>query len=282
MSELVIDAQLVKTLREKTSAGLMDCKRALAETHGDLEAAIDLLRKKGAASAAKKADREAKEGVIAQTIVHNGKVGVLVEVNCETDFVAKNDAFKAFTDSVANAFAENDHADIEADRVNAVQTLGENIRVRRHARLEVKGSGAVASYIHTGGKVGVLLEVGAANDGTVQTEEFKQFVRDITLQIAAANPVCVSRNSVPAALAEREREVYRGQVVGKPANIIEQIVEGKMNKFYATSCLEEQAFIKNPDLTITQLVAEKNKALDEAIVIRNFLRFTVGEELPTA
>jgi len=282
MSELVIDAQLVKTLREKTSAGLMDCKRALAETHGDLEAAVDLLRKKGAASAAKKADREAKEGVIAQTIVHNGKVGVLVEVNCETDFVAKNDAFKAFTDSVANAFAENDHADIEADRVNAVQTLGENIRVRRHARLEVYGSGAVASYIHTGGKVGVLLEVGAANDSTVQTEEFKQLVRDITLQIAAANPVCVSRNSVPAALAEREREVYRGQVVGKPANIIEQIVEGKMNKFYATSCLEEQAFIKNPDLTITQLVAEKNKALSETIAIRNFLRFTVGEELPTA
>jgi len=282
MSELVIDAQLVKTLREKTSAGLMDCKRALAETHGDLEAAVDLLRKKGAASAAKKADREAKEGVIAQTIVHNGKVGVLVEVNCETDFVAKNDAFKAFTDSVANAFAENDHADIEADRVNAVQTLGENIRVRRHARLEVYGSGAVASYIHTGGKVGVLLEVGAANDSTVQTEEFKQLVRDITLQIAAANPVCVSRNSVPAALAEREREVYRGQVVGKPANIIEQIVEGKMNKFYATSCLEEQAFIKNPDLTITQLVAEKNKALGETIAIRNFLRFTVGEELPTA
>ncbi|MEI6872566.1 MAG: translation elongation factor Ts, partial [Verrucomicrobiota bacterium] len=148
MSELVIDAQLVKTLREKTSAGLMDCKRALAETHGDLEAAVDLLRKKGAASAAKKADREAKEGVIAQTIVHNGKVGVLVEVNCETDFVAKNDAFKAFTDSVAAQFAENDSADVEAARVNAVQALGENIRVRRHARLEVHGSGAVASYIH--------------------------------------------------------------------------------------------------------------------------------------
>ncbi len=285
MSELVIDAQLVKTLREKTSAGLMDCKRALAETHGDLEAAVDLLRKKGVASAAKKADREAKEGVIAQTIVHNGKVGVLVEVNCETDFVAKNDAFKAFTDLVANAFAENNtaDADIEAARVNAVQTLGENIRVRRHARLEVHGNGAVASYIHTGGKVGVLLEVGAANDATVQTEEFKQLVRDITLQIAAANPVCVSRDSVPTVLADREREVYRGQVPpGKPANIVEQIVEGKMNKFYSTSCLLEQAFIKNPDLTITQLVTEKNKVLGESIAVRNFLRFTVGEELPSA
>lgn len=280
MSEIVIDAQLVKTLREKTNAGLMDCKRALAEVKGDLEAAIDLLRKKGAASAAKKADREAKEGVIAQAIVHNGKVGVLVEVNCETDFVAKNDAFKALTDTVANKLAENDQADLEADRVDAVQKLGENIRIRRHARLEVKGSGAVSAYIHTGGKVGVLLEVSANSDATVGREEFKQLVRDLTLQIAAANPVCVSRDSVPAALAEREREVYRGQVPpGKPANIVEQIVEGKMGKFYSTSCLLEQAFIKNPDQTITQLVAEKNKALGENIAIRGFVRFMVGEEI---
>lgn len=280
MSEIVIDAQLVKTLREKTNAGLMDCKRALAEVKGDLEAAIDLLRKKGAASAAKKADREAKEGVIAQAIVHNGKVGVLVEVNCETDFVAKNDAFKALTDTVANKLAENDKADLEADRVDAVQKLGENIRIRRHARLAVKGSGAVSAYIHTGGKVGVLLEVSANSDATVGREEFKQLVRDLTLQIAAANPVCVSRDSVPAALAEREREVYRGQVPpGKPANIVEQIVEGKMGKFYSTSCLLEQAFIKNPDQTITQLVAEKNKALGENIAIRGFVRFMVGEEI---
>jgi len=280
MSELVIDAQMVKTLREKTNAGLMECKRALAEVNGDLEAAVDLLRKKGAASAAKKADREAKEGVIAQCIVHSGKVGVIAEVNCETDFVAKNDAFKAFADGVAGKLAENDAADCEADRVAAVQKLGENIRIRRHARLEVQGSGAVASYIHTGGKVGVLLQVGASKDATVQTEEFKQLVRDITLQIAAANPVCVSRDSVPAALVEREREVYRGQVpAGKPANIIEQIVDGKMNKFYSTSCLLEQEFIKNTDLKINQLIAEKNKALGEEITIRGFVRFMVGEEI---
>ncbi len=280
MSELVIDAQMVKTLREKTNAGLMECKRALAEVNGDLEAAVDLLRKKGAASAAKKADREAKEGVIAQCIVQSGKVGVIAEVNCETDFVAKNDAFKAFADGVAARYAENDSADCEADRVAAVQKLGENIRIRRHARLEVHGSGAVASYIHTGGKVGVLLQVGAAKDATVQTEDFKQLVRDITLQIAAANPVCVSRDSVPAALVEREREVYRGQVpAGKPANIIEQIVDGKMNKFYSTSCLLEQEFIKNTDLKINQLIAEKNKALGEEIAIRGFVRFMVGEEI---
>jgi elongation factor Ts len=283
MSDVVIDAKLVMTLREKTNAGLMDCKRALAETHGDLEAAIDLLRKKGAASAAKKADREAKEGVIAQAIVHGGKVGVLAEVNCETDFVAKNDAFKALCDTVAHKLAENDSADLEADRVEAVQKLGENIRIRRHARLEVTGGGAVASYIHTGGKVGVLVEVGAESDATTQKEDFKQLVRDITLQIAAANPVCVSRASVPQDLADREREVYRGQVpAGKPANIIESIIDGKMNKFYSTICLVDQAFIKNPDVTISQLIAEKSKSLGETVSVRRFTRFTVGEEIAGA
>ena len=280
MSEVVIDAQLVKTLREKTNAGLMECKRALAETHGDLEAAVDLLRKKGAASAAKKADREAKEGVIAQAILQNGKVGVLAEVNCETDFVAKNDAFKAVADTIAAKFAQQDNADVESDRVEAVQKLGENILIRRHARLEVHGQGAVAAYIHTGGKVGVLVEVGAEHDATTLKEDFKQFVRDITLQIAAASPVCVSRDSIPSALADREREVYRGQVPpGKPANIVEQIVEGKMGKFYSTVCLLEQAFIKNPDQTVAQLVAEKSKSLGEKIEIRNFRRFSVGEEI---
>jgi elongation factor Ts len=281
MSELVIDAQMVKTLREKTNAGLMECKRALADTKGDLEAAVDLLRKKGAASAAKKADREAKEGVIAQSIVSGGKTGVLAEVNCETDFVAKNDSFKSFSDAIAGKLAADPSTDLEADRVAAVQKLGENIVIRRHARLDVQGCGLVASYIHTGGKVGVLVEVGAGKDATTQTEDFKQLVRDLTLQIAAASPVCVSRESVPQELADREREIYRGQVPpGKPANIVEKIVEGKMDKFYSNVCLVDQSFIKNPDLTISQLVAEKNKALSENIAVRRFVRFAVGEELP--
>jgi elongation factor Ts len=280
MSELVIDAQMVKTLREKTNAGLMECKRALADTGGDLEAAVDLLRKKGAASAAKKADREAKEGVIAQHISAGGKTGVLAEVNCETDFVAKNDSFRSFSDAIAAKLVENPSADLEADRVAAVQKLGENILVRRSARLEVEGNGTVASYIHTGGKVGVLVEVGASKDSTAASEDFKQLVRDLTLQIAAASPVCVSRESVPQTLAEREREIYRGQVPpGKPANIVEKIVEGKMDKFYSSVCLVDQSFIKNPDFTISQLIAEKNKALGEAISVRRFVRFAVGEEL---
>lgn len=281
MSTAVIDAQLVKTLREKTNAGLMECKRALAETNGDLEAAIDVLRKKGAASAAKKADRDAKEGIIAQAILPGAKVGVLLEVNCETDFVAKNDQFRTFCEELAKKVAANPTAELESDRVAAVQKIGENIRIRRTERLEVKDNGLVAAYIHTGGKVGVLVEVGADKPDTGANEDFKQLVRDITLQIAAANPVCISRDQVPPALVARERAIYADQVpTGKPANITEKIVDGKMGKFYSTNCLLEQSFIKNPDQTITQLIEEKNKALGESISIRSFVRFMVGEEIP--
>ncbi len=275
---VVIDAQLVKTLREKTNAGLMECKRALAETNGDLEAAVDVLRKKGAAGAAKKADREAKEGVIAQAIAPGAKIGVIVEVNCETDFVAKNDQFRSFTEELAKRIAAEPGADLESDRVAAVQKCGENIQIRRHARVEVTGNGLVAAYIHTGGKVGVLVEVGAERDATTASEDFKQLVRDITLQIAAANPVCINRDEVPADLVARERAIYADQVPkDKPAPMIEKIIDGKMGKFYSASCLTEQAFIKNPDQTISQLLAEKSKVLGDTLSIRRFLRYMVGE-----
>jgi len=276
----VIDAQLVKTLREKTNAGLMECKRALGETNGDLEAAIDVLRKKGAASAAKKADREAKEGVIAQAILPGAKVGVLVEINCETDFVAKNDGFRAFTDEIARKIAAEPGTDLEADRVAAVQKIGENVQIRRSERVEVSGAGAVAAYIHTGGKVGVLVEVGATKEETSTTEDFKQLVRDITLQIAAANPISVDRSSVPQTTVDRERAIYADQVPpGKPANIIEKIIDGKMDKFFSSVCLLDQAFIKNPDQTISQVLAEKSKALGDTLSIRRFLRYGVGEAI---
>ena len=198
MSE--ISANLVKELREKTNAGMMDCKKALSEANGDLAAAEDILRKKGIASASKKASRAAKEGIVASYIHMQGKVGVLVEINCETDFVAKNDIFR-------------------------------------------------------------------------------DFVKDITLHIAAAHPIYVTREQVPEALLARERDVAAGQVVGKPANIVEKIVEGKIEKFYGTICLLEQAFIKNPDLTIQDLVKSKIAELGENIIIRRFTRYTVGEDL---
>ncbi|MEO8351227.1 MAG: translation elongation factor Ts [Chthoniobacteraceae bacterium] len=278
-----IDAQLVKTLREKTNAGLMDCKKALSETNGDLEAAVDVLRKKGAASAAKKADREAKDGLIAQAVVAGAKVGVLLEVNCETDFVAKNDQFKTFCDEIARKVAADENADLEADRVAAVQKIGENVRIRRSTRFAVPGNGLVAAYIHTGGKVGVLVEVSSDKADTASNDDFKQLVRDITLQIAAANPVCLSRDQVPAELVARERAIYADQVPpGKPADIVAKIVDGKMGKFYSSISLLEQAFIKNPDQTIAKVLEEKSKALGEKIEIRRFVRYMVGEELAGA
>jgi elongation factor Ts len=196
-----IDPQLVKQLREKTNAGFMDCKRALAESGGDLKKAETILRTKGIASAGKKASRVTKEGIVASYIHLQGKVGVLVEVNCETDFVARN-------------------------------------------------------------------------------ENFRAFVKDITLHIAAAHPLYVSRADVPGNLIEAEREIYKGQVKGKPENVAEKIVDGKLDKFYSTVCLLEQAFIKNPDQTIKELLNAKVAELGENIVIRRFTRYLVGEPLP--
>ena len=191
-----ITASAVAKLREMTNAGLMDCKRALTEANGALDNAVDILRKRGQASAAKKAGREAKEGVIASHIAPGARIGVIVEINCETDFVARNDSFRAFCDEIAKKLAANPQADLEADRVAAVSKIGENIRISRHERIEVTGNGLVAAYIHTGAKVGVLVEVGANKEETAQREEFKQLVRDITLQIAASHPGAVSRDQV--------------------------------------------------------------------------------------
>ena len=274
-----ITPALVGKLREMTNAGLMACKNALVESAGDLDGAVDILRKKGAASAAKKADREAKEGLIAQAVLPGAKVGVLLEVNCETDFVARNEGFRTTCDELAKKVATTPGVDLESDRVALVAKIGENIQIRRHARLEVQGSGLVAAYIHTGAKVGVLVEVGCGKDATVATEEFKQLVRDITLQIAAAIPTAVSREQVPAELVQKERDIaaQSDALKGKPAAAMENILKGKLDKFYQTICLLEQGFVKNPDLTVKSHVASVSKTLGDEIVVRRFLRFQVGE-----
>jgi elongation factor Ts len=272
-----ITAAMVAKLREMTGAGLMDCKKALGETNGDIDAAVDVLRKKGVASAAKKAGREAKDGVIAQYIKPGAKVGVLVEINCETDFVAKNDQFRAFCDEVAKTLAENPSADLEPMRIAAVAKIGENIRISRHQRLEVAGNGLIAAYIHTGSKVGVLVEVGAGKEATVNSEDFKQLVRDITLQIAAANPTCVSRDQVPDEVVAKEKEIATEQVKNKPPQAIAKIVEGKLDKFFQTICLIEQGFVKNGEVTVKEHVAQVGKKLGDEITVRRFLRFQVGE-----
>jgi elongation factor Ts len=276
-----ITPALVGQLRAMTGAGLMACKKALDETKGDLNAAIDLLRKQGAAAAVKKADRAANEGLIGQAVVSGGKVGSLIEVNCETDFVARNDGFKAFVSELAAKVASSPGVDLEADRVAAVAKIGENIQVRRAQRLEVAGVGAVAAYIHTGGKVGVLVEVGAMNEATVAHEDFRQLLRDVTLQIAAASPVSVSRSEVPQAIIDKEREIaaQSDALKGKPAAAMEGILKGKLNKYFETNCLLEQGFVKNPDLKVEAHVASVGKSLGDAITVRRFLRFQVGEAI---
>ena len=279
-TQVNIDAKQVAALREKTGAGMLDCRKALVEANADIEAAIDILRKKGTASAAKKAGRAANEGVIAQAILGGARTGILVEVNCETDFVAKNEDFLALTSGWAKMLCENPAADLEPSRVEAVTKIGENIQIRRHARIEVTGNGIVAAYIHLGGKIGVLLEVGAGRQETVSHDDFKQLVRDITLHIAAASPVSIRREEVSATLAARERAIYVEQTPkDKPAPVIEKIIEGKMGKFFAGVCLLEQAFVKNPEQTIAQLVAEKAKALGDTVEVRRFIRYQVGEEI---
>ena len=198
-----ITAAAVAQLREMTNAGMMDCKKALTEAKGDLQAAVDILRKKGAATATTKGAKEAREGVIAQYITPDGRLGVLAEINCQTDFVARNDMFRAFAEDVVRRLATDPNADFEAERVAMVAKIRENIRIARHQRMEVQGNGLIAAYIHTGSKVGVLVEVGAGQETTVANDEFKQLVKDITLQIAAGHPLAVSREQVPPAHRQR-------------------------------------------------------------------------------
>ncbi len=241
---------------------------------------MDLLRKSGAASAAKKATREAREGVIAQFIAPGGQSGVLVEVNCETDFVARNEAFRAFADDIAKKVAANPGVNLEAEREAAVGKMGENIKITRNARLEVSGNGLVAAYIHLGAKVGVLVEVGAGKAETTGKDEFKQLVKDITLQIAAGFPHVVSRENVSPEVIAKEREIAANsdRLKGKPAAAMEKILAGVLDKFFQTYCLVDQGFVKrNSEVSVKEHVAQISKQLGDEIVIRRFVRFQVGE-----
>jgi elongation factor Ts len=275
-----ITATEVNKLREMTGAGMMDCKRALVEAKGDINAAVDILRKKGRATAAVKAAREAREGAIAQYIAPGGRLGVLVEVNSETDFVARNETFLAFCEDVAKRLAADPKANFEADRAALVGKIRENIKIARHARMEVNGNGLIAGYIHTGAKVGVLVEVGAGKAETVGKDEFKQLVKDITLQIAAGHPHAVSREQVPATVIAKEREIaaQSDRLKGKPPQAMEKILQGVLEKFYQTYCLVDQGFVKrNSEVSVKEHAAQIAKQLGDEITIRRFVRFQVGE-----
>ena len=272
----------VAKLREMTGAGMMDCKKALVEAKGSLDEAVNILRKKGAATATVKAARDAKEGAIVQYIAPNGKLGVLVEVNSESDFVARNETFRAFCDEVAKRYATEANPDLEADRLAIVAKIRENIKIARHAKMEVNGSGLIAGYIHTGAKVGVLVEVGAGKAETVARDEFKQLVKDITLQIAAGHPHAVSREQVPAQVIAKEREIaaQSDRLKGKPPQAMEKILQGVLEKFYQTYCLVDQGFVKrNSEVSVKEHVAQIAKQLGDEITVRRFVRFQVGESL---
>lgn len=280
MAEITV-ANIAK-LREMTGAGMMDCKKALTEAGGDLDQAVDILRKKGAATASLKAAREAKEGAIAQYIAPGGKLGVLVEVNSETDFVARNETFRAFCEEVAKRYGTEANPDLEAERQAMVAKIRENIKIARHAKMEVNGNGLIAGYIHTGAKVGVLVEVDAGKAETVAKDEFRQLVKDITLQIAAGHPHVVSREQVPADVIAKEREIasQSDRLKGKPAQAMEKILQGVLEKFYQTYCLVDQGFVKrNSEVSVKEHVAQVGKQLGDEITIRRFVRFQVGERV---
>ncbi len=273
-----ITAATVGKLREMTNAGLMDCKKALTEAAGDLDQAVDILRKKGAASAAKKASRDANEGIIVQNIQPGARAGILVEINCETDFVARNEGFRTFCDEVARTLLADPKVDLEPARTAQVAKIGENIRISRFHRLEIKGNGMIAAYIHTGEKLGVLVEVGSGKESTTAHDDFKQLVRDITLQIAAGHPFVVSREEVDPAVLAKEKEIAAEQVKNKPPQAIAKIVEGKLEKFFQGYCLLDQGFVKkNSEVTVKEHIAAVAKQLGDEIAIRRFVRFQVGE-----
>jgi elongation factor Ts len=277
-----ITAATVAKLREMTGVGMMDCKKALTEANGDINGAVDILRKKGAATATVKAAREAREGAISQYIAPGGKSGVLIEVNSETDFVARNDIFLAFCDDVAKRYATEANPDFENERQAMVAKIRENIKIARHAKMEVAGNGMIAAYIHTGAKVGVLVEVGAGKAETVAKDDFKQLVKDITLQIAAGHPHAVSREQVSADVIAKEREIasQSDRLKGKPAQAMEKILQGVLEKFYQTYCLVDQGFVKrNSEVSVKEHVAQTAKQLGDEVAIRRFVRFQVGESV---
>jgi elongation factor Ts len=268
-----ISAAAVRDLREKTGAGMMDCKKALTETNGDMQKAIDYLREKGIAKAAKKSGRIAAEGACAAYVSDDGKIGAVAEINCETDFTANNSDFRALVKKITEHIAKTNPADIDALNASVIEgkktvadivteataTIGEKISVRRFVRYAGK---KIVSYIHMGGKIGVLVELDGGSD---------ELGKDIAMQIAASNPSAIDRASVDASELEHEKEILRKQALeeGKPAKIVEKMVEGRINKFYKEVCLVEQIFVKDNEKTVQDILGK--------VKVLNFTRYQLGE-----
>lgn len=284
-------AKDVAALRAKTSCGMMDCKKALTAADGDMDKAVDVLREKGLAAATKKAGRIAAEGVAYAGTNEDANIGVVVEVNAETDFVAKNADFNSFVKTCADTIIEKNPADldallketavgtdmtVEALVQDKILTIGENIKIRRFARHE----GVVSTYIHAGGRIGVMVEFDTDAE-IAKNDEFKVYGKDIAMQVAAVNPLFLDEASVPAETLEHEKKILTEQVVnsGKPANIAEKIVNGKMGKYFKENCLVDQLFVKDSDYTVAKYTEKVAKDLGTDIKITGFVRFEKGEGL---
>lgn len=274
-----ITAAQVKELRDATNVSMMECKRALVEADGNLEDATKLLRKRGMAVAAKKATRATNSGLVQSSVSEDGRCAALVEINCETDFVARNDGFQNFVATLAEAARETDGnlAEEKKEEITAkVAEIGENLVARRNARFIQDLPGKIESYIHLGGKVGVMVELGCEKDESVSQPAFVELSKDLALHVAACAPQFLTSDEIPEDVVAAEKEVYAAQVQGKPEQIIEQIVGGKLKKFFAESCFVDQGFVKEPKQSITQLLEEKGKELGDSLTIRRFVRYQLG------
>lgn len=304
-----IKAELVKALRDRTGIGMMECKEALQESGGDLEKAIEILRKKGHARAQDKAGREAADGAVGTWVSTQGRVGVLIEVNCETDFVARNDEFKELVQNLAHQVAEsnpeyiaeqdvpeelkgqkvglleqpyvNDNKIKVKDLVSSyIAKFGENIKIRRFQRLALEADqGLIGAYVHATNRLGVLVEVICQTDSVARSEEFRELVKNLAMQIAAASPQYISPQEVPAEVVSREKEIIRAQIqdTKKPEQIIEKIVEGKLNKYYGEVCLLNQPYIRDDKIKVKDLIDSYLSKFGEKIEVKRFVRFEIGK-----
>jgi elongation factor Ts len=287
---------MVKEIREVTGAGMLDCKKALEESDGDMEKAKVILREKGLAAAAKKAGRAATEGMVESYIHGNGEVGVLVEINSETDFVAKNELFREFSREVAIQIAQNNPADLTAllgqsfysqsdltieQLLNEkIAKIGENLSIRRFVRYATN-QGIVESYIHGGGKIGVVVELNSASGKAEHASALRELARELAMQIAAESAKYIRRDEVASDELDKEKEILRNQALneGKPEKIVDRMVEGRISKYYEEVCLLEQSYFRNQDLTIDQLVAQHGEKIGDTISVARFTRFQLGEGL---
>ena len=293
-----ITAAMVKDLREKTAAGMMDCKKALTECDGDMEKAVDWLRQKGLSKAAKKAGRATSEGLVGFELAADGKSGVAVEVKCETDFVARGDKFQGFVKDMVAQVAKGEYADSEALLAapfvadasvtvkealdGVIATTGENMGLGKFAKMGLAAgkSGLIGGYLHSNGKLAVLVEMQTGSDAAAASEAFHEVAKNVAMQIAAASPLAVSAEGLNPEVVEHEREVYRQKAreEGKPEQIIEKIAEGAVNKFFKEVCLMDQAYIRDDKKSIAQLVKEVAKAVNDTIEVKDYKRIELVPE----